>query len=127
MQGPRQLTKRRCYAAVQWVGTYIWARERPLIVLYCNEHNILSGWRSAGLMPLRPVTVLAKLLYNSTPAASPPHTPAQQFDLDLSLLDSSPPEGTEHRQTCRDVPSPTKRFTQRMTRALEIARTVVGT
>jgi len=117
MQGPRSFTKHRCCATAQWVGTYIRARERAL-----SKHNILSGWRSAGLMPLRPVTVLAKLLDNSTPAASPPHTPAQQIDLDLSLLDSSPSEGTELRQACRDLLSPTKRFMQRMTRAPEIAR-----
>jgi hypothetical protein len=72
-------------------------------------------------MPLRPVTVLAKLLDNSTPAVSPPHTPDQQIYLDLYLLGSSPPEVTELKQACRDLLSPTKRFTQRVTRALEIA------
>ena len=117
MQGPHPFTEHRYCSTVQWVGTYIRARERVP-----SKHNILSGWRSAGLMPLRPVTVLAKLLDNSTPAASPPHTPAQQIDLDLSLLDSSPPECTELRQACRDLLSPTKRFMQRTTRAPEIAR-----
>jgi len=111
---------------VQWVEMYIRARERALI-----KHNILSGWRSAGLSPLSPITVLAKLPTSLTLAASPPHTPAQQIDLDLSLLDSSPPDGTELRQAsallntaiqaCRDLSSPAKRFTERMTRALEVA------
>ncbi|KAM0704004.1 hypothetical protein Q7P35_009010 [Cladosporium inversicolor] len=74
-------------------------QERPL-----SKHNIPSGYGQKGLMPLRPVTVLAKLLDNSTPAASPPHTSARQIDLaDLFLLDSSPPEGTELRQACRDL------------------------
>jgi hypothetical protein len=78
-----------------------------------------------------PITVLAKLPASSTPAASPPRTRARQIDLDLSLLDSSPPNGTELRQAsallitpiqaCRDLPSPAKRFTQRMTRVLEVA------
>lgn len=111
---------------VQWVETYIRARGKAL-----NKHNILSGWRSAGLMPLSPITVLTKLPTNATPVASPPHTPAQQIDLDLSLLDSSPSDSTELRQAsallntaiqaCRDLSSPAKRFTARMTRALETA------
>jgi len=41
---------------VQWVEMCIRARERAFI-----KHNILSGWRSTGLSPLSPITVLAKL------------------------------------------------------------------
>lgn len=41
---------------VQWVEMCIRARERAPI-----KHKILSGWRSAGLSPLSPITVPAKL------------------------------------------------------------------
>lgn len=116
----------RRIAQVQWVEMYIRARQRAL-----NKHNILSGWRSAGLMPLSPITVLGKLPGSTTPLASPLHTPPQHLDLDISLLNSSPPDGTELRQAtsllnttmqaCAELPSPAKRFTERMTRAFEAA------
>jgi hypothetical protein len=59
----------------QWVKMYIRARERALV-----SHDILSGWRSVGLMPLSPITVLSKLSKSSDPAPSPPQTPPQQID-----------------------------------------------
>jgi hypothetical protein len=111
---------------VEWVEMYIRARQRAL-----NKHNILSGWRSAGLVPLSPITVLGKLSGGTTSAASPPHIPPKQLDLDTSLLDSSPPDGTELRQAtslliatmqgCAELPSPAKRFTERLTRQFEAA------
>jgi hypothetical protein len=80
-------------------------------------------------VPLSPISVLDKLLTLSDPAASLPHTPPQQIDLDLSLLQSSPPDGTELRQAntllnatiqaSYDVPSPAKRYIARMSRAFE--------
>jgi hypothetical protein len=110
---------------VERVEMYIRARVKAL-----TSNNIRSEWRGAGSAPLSPITVLDKLLQNRTSAASPPHTPPQQTDLDLSLLESSPPDGIELRQAnmllntaikaCRDLPSPAKRFTERMTRAFEI-------
>lgn len=106
---------------VQLVEMYVRARERAL-----TSHNILSGWRGAGLVPLSP-----------TSAASPPHTPRHQIDLDMSLLDSSPPDGTELRQAnsllnlainaCEDLPSPVKRYTKRMSRAFETTQSDVLT
>lgn len=109
---------------VEWVEMYIRARRKAL-----TSHNILGGWRGAGLVPLSPTSVLDKLPTVSGPAASQPHTPPQQTDLDLSLLESSPPDGTELRQantllnsaiqaSC-DLPSPAKRYTERMSRAFE--------
>lgn len=99
---------------VHWVEMYIRARERAF-----TSHNILSVWRSAGLVPSSPVTVLGKLPRRLGPAPSPPHTPPQQIDLDLSLLDSSPPGSTGLRQAnsslnsainaCEHLPSPAKR------------------
>lgn len=109
-----------------WKCIFAHARQRAL-----NKHNILSGWRSAGLMPLSPITVLGKLPSRTAPSTSPPHTPPQHLDLDISLLNSSPPDGTELRQAtsllittmqaCAELPSPGKRFTERMTRAFEAA------
>jgi len=109
---------------VQWVEMYKRARDRAL-----TSHNILSGWRSTGLVPLSPITVLARLPARPGPSPSPPHTPPHQIDLDLSLLDSSPPDGTELRQAtsllnsaidaCEDLPSPVKRFTKQMSHTLE--------
>ncbi|KAI6877959.1 hypothetical protein KC360_g8943 [Hortaea werneckii] len=91
----------------------------------------VHGWRSAGLMPLSPITVLGKLPGGTTLPASPPHTPHQHHGLDISLLNSPPPDGTELRQAtsllittmqaCAELPSPAKRFTERMTRAFEAA------
>ena len=75
--------------------------------------------------------MLDKLPINRASTASLPRTPLQQTDLDLSLLQSSPLDGTELRQAnallntaikaCHDLPSLAKRFTERMTRAFEIA------
>ena len=116
----------RRMSRVEWVEMYIRAREKAL-----TSSNIRGGWRGAGLAPLSPITVLDKLPVNRASTVSPPRTPPQQTDLDLSLLQSSPPDGTELRQAnallntaikaCHDLPSPAKRFTERMTRAFEIA------
>jgi hypothetical protein len=81
-------------------------------------------------VPLGPISVLDKLPKFSGLAASPPHTPLQQKNLDLSLLQSSPSDGTEPRQAnallnatiqaSQDVPSPAKRYTARTSRAFEL-------
>lgn len=49
------------------------------------------------------------------------HTPPQHLDLGISLPNSSPPDGTQLRQACAELPSPAKRFTERMTRVFEAA------
>lgn len=113
---------------IEWTEMYIRARSKALV-----NNIILSGWRGAGLVPLSPVTVLEKLPIKSATPDLPPHTPPLQCDLDLSLLDSSPPEGTELREASMlldstiesipRVPSPIKRYTERMTRAFETTHT----
>jgi hypothetical protein len=60
---------------------------------------------------------------------SPPRTPPEPTSLDLTLLDSSPPDGTELRQATAlfnselkkpgALISPAKRFGERMTRILQ--------
>ena len=109
---------------VEWTLMYIRARERAL-----TSANIKSGWKATGLQPLSAITVLDKLQPASTPQPSIPQTPGQTSALDLLLITSSPPEGTKlceanqvfNSQICDvdGVPSPAKRYLQRMTRALE--------
>ena len=111
---------------IQWVEMYIRARAKAI-----TTGNILAGWRGAGLLPLSPISVLERLPAKTTPVASLPHTPPQQTDLDLSLLDSSPPDGTQLREAnallnsaikaVEGLPSPVKRYTERMTRFTELA------
>ena len=61
--------------------------------------NILSGWRGAGLVPSDPGKVLKHLSLVDLQQASKPRTPIGQGDLDFSLLKSSPPDGTELRES----------------------------
>jgi len=78
---------------------------------------------------LSPIVVLDKHLPASAPAPSPPRTPPDPASLDLTLLDSSPPDGTELRQATAlfnselkkpgALISPAKRFGERMTRILQ--------
>lgn len=88
---------------------YIRAREKALV-----SRNIVSGWKALGL-----------------------ETPGQSPGLELSLLHSSPPDGTELReanapfnsQKCgvNGVPSLAKRYAERMTRALETTQSELVT
>ncbi|KAK1046204.1 hypothetical protein LTR74_018002 [Friedmanniomyces endolithicus] len=96
---------------------YLRAREKAF-----TTTNIESGWETTG-------TVLSKIQVTPTPQALPPSTPRQTNGLDLSLLHTSPPDGTELRIACAvlqaelqkasSLPSPVKRDSERMTRALE--------
>ena len=63
---------------------------------------------------------------------SPPHTPLDATSLDLTLLNSSPPDGTEVRKATAlfnselrkpgPLTSPAKRFGERITRILEMTQ-----
>src|SRR5579859_2932468 len=83
---------------VKWLVAYVKARQtafRPI--------NILGGWRGAGLIPLNPHRVLRQLKPR-TPSTSqtlipPPSTPDNVELFETSLIDSSPPDGTELRRT----------------------------
>jgi len=108
---------------VEWTEAYIRAREKAI-----TEANIQSGWKATGLWPLSPIQVLEKL--PQAPQAPPPRPQEQALHpLDLSLLQSSPPDGTElreanalwHSELDKEQPllSPVKRYAKRMTRALE--------
>jgi hypothetical protein len=105
---------------------YIRARAKAL-----TSSNIIAGWKSSGLVPLEPMRVLEQLPGFLNSAATLPSTPLSQSQLDLSLLERSPPDGTKlHKanvplnSTLRDtvgIPSPVRRYTERLTQAYEIA------
>jgi hypothetical protein len=94
-----------------------------------NLDNILSGWRGAGLVPSDPQKILDRLPQISTNTTLPPVTPPDEPDLDFSLLKSSPPDGTELRESnillnsvLAQTPgliSPAKRYVDRVTRMAE--------
>jgi len=117
---------------VEWTEMYIRARKRAF-----TTSNIVSGWKATGLEPLSPITILEELSALRAYHPVPPHTPGQSSSLDLSLLHSSPPEGTELRKAnivfnaqireAHDIPSPAKRYAERMTRALETTQSALVT
>jgi hypothetical protein len=91
--------------------------------------NIVSGWRATGLNPLSPTTVLEKLVMQVASRPLRPSTAGELSSLDMSLLNSSPPDGTELRQAntlfiaqvqeATGLSSPARRFAKRITPALE--------
>jgi len=109
----------------EWASLPLTIRVREKAI---TSNNILVGWRASGLWPVSPVTVLARLSATSATTDKTPHTPPQQQDLDLLLLESSPPDGTELREVSaifnsatkalHDLPSPVKCFSQYVTAAI---------
>ena len=109
---------------VKWTEMYIRVRQKAL-----TSSNIVSGWKATGLEPLSPITILKKLSASRASQLVPPYTPGQSSSLDLSLLHSSPPEGTELQEAnivfnsqireAYNVPSLAKRYAERITRALK--------
>lgn len=81
---------------------------------------------------LSPVVVLDKHRPEVASTPSPPYTPVDPASLDLTLLNSSPPDGTEVRKATAlftselrkpgPLTSRAKRFGERMTRALEMTQ-----
>ena len=117
---------------VEWTEAYIRARAKAL-----TTQNIASGWKATGLEPLSPITVLDKLEQPPSQMPSYPCTPGQSSSLDLLLLDSSPPEGTELREAnvvfLSQIRSNTtlqllaKRYAERVTRAFETTQSTLVT
>jgi DDE superfamily endonuclease/Tc5 transposase DNA-binding domain/helix-turn-helix, Psq domain len=108
----------------EWVELFQRIRAKALI-----PSNIKAGWRGAGLVPFLPRKVLDTLPFNPLQPPSTPQIRTISQDLDLSVLRSSPPDGTELRQANQvfnsalagsDSPaSPTRRYAKRMTRLVE--------
>jgi DDE superfamily endonuclease len=114
----------------EWMEMFIRARAKAV-----KPDNILGGWRGAGLVPNDPQKVLNHLLQNSTQLDSLPITPPEGHNLNFSLLYSSPPDGTELRESnvlldsvlaqTPGLPSPVKRYVARVTRMTETLATEV--
>ena len=111
-----------------WVEIFKSIREKGLIPL-----NIRSGWRAAGLIPFVPERVLANLLLQAVELPYTPHNSTLVSSLDLSVLRSSPPDGTELRHVnsvfnstmanSNSPASPVQRYAKRMTRLVESQNT----
>ena len=111
----------------QWTAMYMRARQKAF-----SKRNIESGWRATGLEPLSPIIVLEKLNPPPDPTPLSPHTPGNSSSLDLSLLHSSPPDGTELRQAnaaldselrkIKEVISPIKRYVDGLTKTSEVTQ-----
>ena len=113
-------------ARVQWTEMYMRARRFAF-----SMSNICSGWRATGLYPLYPDVVLEKVGHarEFTSVDERDNSLSGEVDLDTSLLDSSPPDGTELRQAnamlmrninaASDLTPRTKRYTGRMARNFE--------
>jgi len=108
---------------IEWTEAYITARAKAF-----TSRSIESSFRASGIYPLSPITILSTLrMPTSTPPTTPPPITTPK-DLDRSLLDSSPPEGTELRQATSLVNSivcsstletPVKRYIERSGAAFE--------
>jgi hypothetical protein len=121
-------------ARVQWTEMYIRAHKTAF-----SMSNICSGWRATGLYPLYPGVVLDKVggVQQSTSEGEGDNSRSGEVDLDTSLLDSSPPDGTELRQanavlmrninSASDLTPRTKRYTGRIARGFERLHTEMVT
>lgn len=93
-----------------------------------TTRNIESSFQAAGIYPLSPIIILSTLrMPTPTPRVTPPPITTPN-DLDRSLLDSSPPEGTELREATllvnrivrsSTIETPVKRYIERSGVALE--------
>jgi hypothetical protein len=115
----------------EWIELLSRARAKAM-----SKDNILGGWRGTGLWPANHRRVLASLQqihHAPTPQAS---TPCETTTLDLSLLKSSPPDGTELSQSnkkfieslreCPEVVSPVRRYADRMARMCETQNATIA-
>ena len=79
---------------ISWVEMYIKTRIKAL-----STENLKAGWKGTGLIPLNPDKILNKLPNRKESASNQPQTPLEQTDLNLSLLNNSPPNDTELHKT----------------------------
>jgi hypothetical protein len=108
---------------IEWTEAYITARSRAFI-----PRSIESSFRASGIYPLSPITILSTLRMPTPTSRVTPPPITTPNDLDRSLLDSSPPEGTELREATSLVNSivrsstletPVKRYIERAGVAFE--------
>lgn len=108
---------------IEWTEAFITARSRAF-----TTRNVESAFRASGIYPLSPITILSTLQMPLEPPRVTPPPITTPNDLDRSLLDSSPPEGTELREATSLVNSivrsstletPVKRYIERSGAAFE--------
>jgi hypothetical protein len=108
---------------IEWTEAYITARSRAFI-----PRSIESSFRASGIYPLSPITILSTLRIPTPTSRVTPPPITTPNDLDRSLLDSSPLEGTELREAISLVNSivrsstletPIKRYIERSGAAFE--------
>lgn len=108
---------------IEWTEAYITARGRAFI-----RRSIESSFRASGIYPLSPITILSTLRMPTPTSRVTPPPITTPNDLDRSLLDSSPPKGTELREATSLVNSivhsstletPIKRYIERSGAAFE--------
>lgn len=112
------------FQRVEWVTLYQTVRTKAL-----STDNIRSAWRGAGLVPFCSGRVLNQLPIPFQPQPTTPRQPTNNSQLDLSVLKSSPPDGTELRiantvfnsalASSEPIASPTRRYAARVTQLLE--------
>lgn len=112
------------FQRAEWVTLYQTIRKKALSI-----ENIRSGWRGAGLVPFCSGRVLNQLPVPFQPQPITPQRPRKTPQLDLSVLKSSPPDGTELREansvfnsalaSNEPAASPTRRYARRVTQLLE--------
>ncbi|KAM0708863.1 hypothetical protein Q7P35_002899 [Cladosporium inversicolor] len=78
---------------IEWTTAYIIARDKAFTI-----RNVESSFRASGIYPLSPITILSTLRMPTPTSRVTPPPITTPNDLDRSLLDSSPPEGTELRE-----------------------------
>src|SRR5205809_5339676 len=73
----------------EWLSAYLKGREKAF-----RDSNIFGGWRGAGLNPLQPSKILAKLPSPRIPStpSTPSTMPIVSNSFDTSLITSSPPD-----------------------------------
>lgn len=108
----------------EWVTLYQVIRAKAL-----SPENIRSGWRGAGLVPFSERRVLSKLPVPLQLQPTTPQQPTPASNLDLLVLRSSPPDGTELRaansafnlalSSYEPPATPTRRYATRVTKLLE--------
>ena len=108
---------------IEWTEAYITARAKAF-----TSRSIESSFRVSGIYPLSPITILSTLRMPTSPPPTTPPPITTPNDLDRSLLDSSPPEGTELREATSLVntivrsstlETPVKRYIERSGAAFE--------
>ena len=115
----------------EWLEMFIRARAKAV-----TPTNIKAGWKGTGLVPSDPVKVLQRLSIQPPAPERRIHTPPEQITLDTTLLQSSPPEGTELHQSntiftqalrgSSGVISPIQRYAERMTRLVETQNATIA-